>query len=215
MAFRDLFGAAGCAPEDAGQVSTSSSARLDQEQRVNNPLGQFFHTVLNGRETLDTIEEVRAANNDEDLLRKGPGVVPDHIHDVNAYMNSLRIEDAVDGDVYGLEDGEGAALRDFNKEENLDQLGLNFNWDSFWQDFQTPTSQMAQEPPSYQFSEANPFLRVEDPFSTGMDLFHRGCLDEAILAFEAQIQRGSADVNVSDAWRWLGTSHAENDEDKV
>eukprot|EP01102_Stenamoeba_stenopodia_P018072 TRINITY_DN657_c0_g1_i1.p1 TRINITY_DN657_c0_g1~~TRINITY_DN657_c0_g1_i1.p1 ORF type:complete len:462 (-),score=85.73 TRINITY_DN657_c0_g1_i1:44-1375(-) len=214
MAFRDLFGAAGCAPDgtNPGLSSTSSA----QEQRVNNPLGQFVHTVMNARETMDSIEEMRIPQgNDEDVLRKNPSIqMPDHVHDVQSYMNSLKLEDDIDGDVYGIEEGE-EALRNFNGDENLDQLGLNFNWDNFWQDFHTPMSQVAQEPPSYQFSQNNPFLRLEDPFTTGMDLFHRGCLDEAILAFEAQIQQGTPDINLSDAWRWLGTSHAENDEDKV
>lgn len=45
-----------------------------------------------------------------------------------------------------------------------------------------------------------------------IQLFHEGRLGEAILALEAEVQRNP---NNSDAWRWLGTAHAENDEDKV
>ena len=35
---------------------------------------------------------------------------------------------------------------------------------------------------------------------------------EAILAFEAEVQR---EPQNSDAWRWLGTAHADNDGDKL
>ena len=45
-----------------------------------------------------------------------------------------------------------------------------------------------------------------------MHNFDNGSLEEAIMAFEAVVQREPAS---SDAWRWLGTAHAENDEDKL
>jgi peroxin-5 len=44
-----------------------------------------------------------------------------------------------------------------------------------------------------------------------MDFFHKGILQDSILCFEAIVQR---DPQNSDAWRWLGSAHAENDEDK-
>lgn len=42
----------------------------------------------------------------------------------------------------------------------------------------------------------------------GIELFNRGELGDAILAFEAAVQK---DMQNSDAWRRLGESHAEND----
>jgi hypothetical protein len=44
-----------------------------------------------------------------------------------------------------------------------------------------------------------------------MRLFHAGELSQAILAFEAEL---TARPENAEAWRMLGTSHAENDEDK-
>ena len=44
----------------------------------------------------------------------------------------------------------------------------------------------------------------------GKDLFRRGVLSEAVLALEAEVQRSPRSV---DAWRLLGTVHAENDDD--
>lgn len=45
-----------------------------------------------------------------------------------------------------------------------------------------------------------------------MELFKAKSLNDAILALEVVVQR---DPQNSDAWRWLGTAHAENDEDKL
>lgn len=45
-----------------------------------------------------------------------------------------------------------------------------------------------------------------------MSLYQSGSLNDAILAFEAVVHR---DPQSSDAWRWLGTAHADNDEDKL
>lgn len=45
-----------------------------------------------------------------------------------------------------------------------------------------------------------------------MDLFRRGVLSEAALAFEAEVQRNPDNV---EAWRLLGTVHAENEEDQL
>jgi peroxin-5 len=62
----------------------------------------------------------------------------------------------------------------------------------------------------YVFAENNPFLLDMESMEKGKDLFQRGVLTEAVLAFEAACQQnpGSAE-----AWRLLGTVHAENDDD--
>ena len=64
----------------------------------------------------------------------------------------------------------------------------------------------------YVFVQENPFRADERALQHGIQLFRDGKLGEAILAFEAVVQR---EPMSSDAWRWLGTAHAENDEDKV
>jgi len=68
---------------------------------------------------------------------------------------------------------------------------------------------VAAEP--YTFAEDNPFLGEADPLATGKQLFRTGVLSEAALALEAALQR---DPSCVEAWRLLGTVHAENDDDK-
>ena len=48
-------------------------------------------------------------------------------------------------------------------------------------------------------------------FAKGKSLFQGGLLSEAVLALEAEVQRQPQNV---EAWRLLGTVHAENDDDQ-
>ena len=48
-------------------------------------------------------------------------------------------------------------------------------------------------------------------FAKGKALFQSGLLSEAVLALEAEVQRQPQNV---EAWRLLGTVHAENDDDQ-
>lgn len=50
-----------------------------------------------------------------------------------------------------------------------------------------------------------------DSFAKGKALFQDGLLSEAVLALEAEVQRQPNNV---EAWRLLGTVHAENDDDQ-
>ena len=50
-----------------------------------------------------------------------------------------------------------------------------------------------------------------DSFAKGKALFQSGLLSEAVLALEAEVQRQPQHV---EAWRLLGTVHAENDDDQ-
>lgn len=58
-----------------------------------------------------------------------------------------------------------------------------------------------------------PCVPVQDPesFAKGKALFQSGLLSEAVMALEAEVQRNPQNV---DAWRLLGTVHAENDDDQ-
>ena len=59
---------------------------------------------------------------------------------------------------------------------------------------------------------SNPFAGVaEGLMDAGVQLFQQGRLDEAVLAFEAELRHNDS----SDVWRWLGSTHAENDEDQT
>ncbi|CAI5470552.1 unnamed protein product [Closterium sp. Yama58-4] len=63
----------------------------------------------------------------------------------------------------------------------------------------------------YAFADKNPYVGHAQPFQQGQDLFRRGLLSEAILALEAEVLRNE---NNAEAWRLLGVSHAENDDDR-
>ncbi len=54
-------------------------------------------------------------------------------------------------------------------------------------------------------------LQDRNSFAKGKSLFQSGLLSEAVLALEAEVQRQPQNV---EAWRLLGTVHAENDDDQ-
>ncbi|DBB03443.1 hypothetical protein WJX82_005278 [Trebouxia sp. C0006] len=62
----------------------------------------------------------------------------------------------------------------------------------------------------YVFKANNPFLDDLHSFAKAKSLFRHGILSEAVYALEAEVQRKPGNV---DAWRLLGTVHAENDDD--
>ncbi len=63
----------------------------------------------------------------------------------------------------------------------------------------------------YEFAADNPYATHPDPLAAGVELFRRGVLSEAVLALEAAAARDPA---ACEAWRLLGTVHAENDDDR-
>jgi peroxin-5 len=60
----------------------------------------------------------------------------------------------------------------------------------------------------YQFAENNPYMQSSDPYSLGLQLMRDGNLSEAVLAFEAVVQKMPEHV---EAWRYLGQCHQENE----
>ena len=62
----------------------------------------------------------------------------------------------------------------------------------------------------YMFKSNNPFMTDMHSFAKAKSLFRHGILSEAVYALEAEVQRNPGNVN---AWRLLGTVHAENDDD--
>lgn len=67
-----------------------------------------------------------------------------------------------------------------------------------------------KEDPTYQFASNNPFLDHPDPLAEGIRLMKEGDLKEAILAFEAAVQRTPDDA---EAWKYLGQAQAENEQE--
>ena len=62
----------------------------------------------------------------------------------------------------------------------------------------------------YVFKPHNPFMADMHSFAKAKSLFRHGILSEAVYALEAEVQRKPNNV---EAWRLLGTVHAENDDD--
>jgi len=62
----------------------------------------------------------------------------------------------------------------------------------------------------YQFDENNPYMHHPNPFQEGLDLLEAGSLAEAVLAFEATVQKESEHVA---GWEHLGTTQAANEKD--
>ncbi|SPQ98402.1 TPR repeat [Plasmodiophora brassicae] len=100
-----------------------------------------------------------------------------------------------------LEDMTTAWLDDFD----------NFDWKEYVESMHR--ERPAQDPTrhaSYVFAESNPFMRSEDPMQEGLSLMKAGLLGDAVLAFEAEVQRSPNNV---DAWRLLGQCNADNEND--
>jgi len=82
----------------------------------------------------------------------------------------------------------------------------NFDWEAELEKIKANMPPLKD--PEYEFTPVNPYASSQDPFSDGLRLFKEGDLKEAILAFEAAVQRNPDN---SEAWRYLGQAQAENE----
>ncbi|XAR67296.1 hypothetical protein NMG60_11002000 [Bertholletia excelsa] len=89
------------------------------------------------------------------------------------------------------------------------------NWADSYDEFLN--QQMVAKPQSsasrgvYEFSDMNPYVGRPNPLKEGQDLFRKGLLSEAVLAFEAEVLKNPDNA---EGWRFLGMAHAENDDDQ-
>uniref|UniRef100_A0A023GLJ9 Peroxisomal targeting signal 1 receptor n=1 Tax=Amblyomma triste TaxID=251400 RepID=A0A023GLJ9_AMBTT len=107
-------------------------------------------------------------------------------------------------------------------EEREKKTDLDF-WESLQKEWDHVTRETPQSHPwlsdyenlsepyrDYKFAEVNPLENVEHPFEEGLKKLQENDIPSAVLLFEAAVQKNPQHV---EAWQYLGTTQAENEQD--
>eukprot|EP01118_Nematostelium_gracile_P017441 TRINITY_DN7447_c0_g1_i1.p1 TRINITY_DN7447_c0_g1~~TRINITY_DN7447_c0_g1_i1.p1 ORF type:complete len:685 (+),score=176.13 TRINITY_DN7447_c0_g1_i1:71-2125(+) len=143
--------------------------------------------------------------------------------------NDIKVKDGVDvmaDEFVDWKDREGQMhngdwVQEFYENERSEaESGGIWNWlsqyeqtdeaEEWFQEFQkgSPTSYLSQ----YEMTDPadNPYMAHPNPFQKGLELFNEGDIEQAVLAFEAELHK-TPDNSI--AWQHLGQAHAESDKD--
>jgi len=184
---RDIVGGAGC---DPGQSSNS--------------VGQFVNAVTEGAQMAERFQGLGMPPPPQD--KDDEQLFAQYMQNLKLYNDEMEKFGNLDSNFHNEEDLNNFLAADFPMPEDI-------NWTSkFWNEQMRNMLHAERDPYKFEPGFANPFLDKPDSFERGKELFHQGTLGEAVLAFEAAVQQ---DPNNSDAWRFLGTAHAFNDQDKM
>ncbi|KHJ77667.1 tetratricopeptide repeat protein, partial [Oesophagostomum dentatum] len=108
-----------------------------------------------------------------------------------------------------------------------DMLSMESEWETIQRNIALSQEKEARlaENDVYVHQEHNPFLTTADPLAEGDRLMQAGDLGNAMLAYEAAVQKNPQDAELKralreyykkleeTAWCRLGLSHAENEQD--
>uniref|UniRef100_A0A1I7U5J0 TPR_REGION domain-containing protein n=1 Tax=Caenorhabditis tropicalis TaxID=1561998 RepID=A0A1I7U5J0_9PELO len=94
--------------------------------------------------------------------------------------------------------------------ENTWKDGFEERWEEIKRDMEKEEEATMQN--SYVYQDANPFLSSASPLEEGDQLMRSGDIGNAMLAYEAAVQKDPQDAK---AWCKLGLAHAENEKDQM
>eukprot|EP00595_Chromulina_sp_UTEXLB2642_P003645 CAMPEP_0196768492 /NCGR_PEP_ID=MMETSP1095-20130614/42839_1 /TAXON_ID=96789 ORGANISM="Chromulina nebulosa, Strain UTEXLB2642" /NCGR_SAMPLE_ID=MMETSP1095 /ASSEMBLY_ACC=CAM_ASM_000446 /LENGTH=341 /DNA_ID=CAMNT_0042138197 /DNA_START=199 /DNA_END=1221 /DNA_ORIENTATION=- len=104
-------------------------------------------------------------------------------------------------------------LQNFNEQQAYEK---SINTKAYHDSWQNTLNNLKENFDEYSYIHNNPYNeqlskdKIIDYYSKGIELYNNGKVNEAILAFEAEVQRNEEN---SDCWNMLGICHGENDED--
>jgi len=105
------------------------------------------------------------------------------------------------------------AGQDVDWQQQFNDMGSEKWLEQYQNDFMDFESARVREQkdPEYAFAENNPYAQEADPYQLGLKLLKEGKLKAAIQAFEMATQKNPDNA---DAWRYLGSACAENEDEK-
>ncbi|CAI2339793.1 unnamed protein product [Caenorhabditis sp. 36 PRJEB53466] len=101
--------------------------------------------------------------------------------------------------------------------DQKDNYGMENTWhdkafEQRWDEIKRDIESEQTKPNEYVYQEANPFNSVADPLMEGDNMMRQGDIGNAMLAYEAAVQKDPQDAL---AWCRLGLAHAENEKDQL
>lgn len=191
-----LFNQAGCDPE--GQMQANPFAAAMQQFMVG-PEAAHFVPQMADQHMHDAFEDAWETS----------GHHPTHMQYPNAVMEQAW------GDELAVAEQVWAEQQQLQEAWDEQEPDLDHTFEGIWKVIEQEIEQGRHFVPvakqyEYKFAPMNPYLEAPNPFEIGIGKLSHGDVNEAILAIEAAVQK---EPEFSEAWRLLGSTHSENDDD--